>query len=62
MVQSPPKILTVDEFIANYGDRDRCELIDSELIEMEPTGPHEQVSAFLGRKLNVEIDLYAARR
>jgi Uma2 family endonuclease len=56
VVQSPPKILTVDEFIANYGDRDRCELIDGELIEMEPTGPHEQVSAFLGRKLNVEID------
>ena len=29
--------------------------IDCELIEMEPTGPHEQVSAFIGRKLNVEI-------
>lgn len=56
MVQSPPKFLTVDEFIANYGDRDRYELIDGELIEMEPTGPHEQVSAYLGRKLNVEID------
>lgn len=56
MVQSPLKILKVDEFIARYGDSERCELIDGELIEMEPTGPHEQVSAFLGRKLNVEID------
>ncbi|CBN54579.1 MULTISPECIES: Uma2 family endonuclease [Kamptonema] len=56
MVQSPPKILTVDEFITHYGDRDRYELIDGELTEMEPTGPHEQVSAFIGRKLNVEID------
>lgn len=57
MVQSAPKLLTVDEFINHYGDDDRYELIDGELIDMEPTGPHEQVIAFLGRKLNVEIDL-----
>ncbi|NMG22448.1 Uma2 family endonuclease [Brasilonema bromeliae] len=56
MVKSSPKLLTVDEFITYYGDSDRHELIDGELIEMEPTGPHEQVSAFIGRKLNVEID------
>ncbi|MEH1942255.1 MAG: Uma2 family endonuclease [Nostoc sp.] len=56
MVQSAPKILTVDEFISQYGECDRYELIDGELIEMEPTGPHEQVSALIGRKLNVEID------
>jgi Uma2 family endonuclease len=56
MVQSAPKLLTVDEFIAQYGDSAGCELIDGELIEMEPTGPHEQVSAFISRKLNVEID------
>lgn len=56
MVRSPAKLITVDEFITNYGDSDRTELIDGELIEMEPTGPHEQVSGFLGRKLNVEID------
>lgn len=56
MVQSPPHLLSVDEFMTRYGDCDRYELIDGELIEMEPTGPHEQVSAFLGRKFNVEID------
>lgn len=56
MVQFAPKLLTVEDFIVHYGDNERCELIDGELIEMEPTGPHEQVSAFLGRKLNVEID------
>ena len=56
MVQSPAKLLSVDEFIANFGDSERYELIDGELTEMEPTGPHEQVSALLGRKLNVEID------
>ncbi len=56
MVQFAPKLLSVDEFIKHYGDSDRYELIDGELIEMEPTGPHEQVCAFIGRKLNVEID------
>lgn len=56
MVQFAPKLLTVEEFIIHYGDNERYELIDGELIEMEPTGPHEQVSAFIGRKLNVEID------
>lgn len=56
MVQSVPQLLTVDEFINRYGDNERYELIDGELIDMEPTGPHEQVAAFIGRKLNVEID------
>ena len=56
VVQSPPNLLTADEFIVRYGDDTYYELIDGELIEMEPTGPHEQVAAFIGRKLNVEID------
>jgi Uma2 family endonuclease len=56
MVRSAPKTLTIDEFITRYSDSDRYELIDGELIDVEPTGPHEQVSAFIGRKLNVEID------
>ncbi len=56
MVQFATKLLSVDEFITHYGDSTRHELIDGELVEMEPTGPHEQVSAFIGRKLNVEID------
>ncbi len=60
MVQFAPKLLSVDEFIKHYGDSDRYELIDGELIEMEPTGSHEQVCAFIGRKLNVEIDAQSA--
>ncbi len=56
MVQSAPKLISVDEFITRYGDDNRYELIDGELIEMEPTGPHEQVTSYVGRKLNVEID------
>lgn len=48
--------LTRDAFVTKYGDDERYELIDGELIDMEPTGPHEQVGALIGRKLNVEID------
>ncbi|MBC6481652.1 MAG: Uma2 family endonuclease [Hormoscilla sp. GM7CHS1pb] len=48
--------LSWEEFVAEYGDNERYELIDGELIDMEPTGPHEQVAALIGRKLNVEIE------
>ncbi|MGD1932281.1 MAG: Uma2 family endonuclease [Leptolyngbyaceae cyanobacterium] len=56
MIQINPKLLTVDAFIAQYGDQDQYELIDGELIDVEPTGLHEQVIGFIARKLNVEID------
>ncbi|MUH01135.1 hypothetical protein F7734_56275 [Scytonema sp. UIC 10036] len=56
MAQAAPKLLTCDEFISLYGDNERYELIDGELVDMEPTGPHEQVASFISRKLNVEID------
>ncbi|WP_407900822.1 Uma2 family endonuclease [Scytonema sp. NUACC26] len=56
MTQAVPKLLTFDDFITKYGDNERYELIDGELIDMEPTGPHEEVSAFILRKVNVEID------
>ena len=36
MVQSASKLITVDEFITQYSDSDRYELIDGELINMEP--------------------------
>ncbi|MBR8838532.1 MAG: Uma2 family endonuclease [Stigonema ocellatum SAG 48.90 = DSM 106950] len=52
MTQAAPKLLTFDDFIARYGDNERYELIDGELIEMEPTGPHEEVAAFVLRKVN----------
>jgi len=56
MIQTNLKPLNVEEFIAQYGDQDRYELIDGELIDLEPTGLHEQVIGFVARKLNVEID------
>jgi Uma2 family endonuclease len=56
MIQTNPKLLSTDEFIAQYGDQEQYELIDGELIDLEPTGLHEQVIGFMARKLNVEID------
>jgi Uma2 family endonuclease len=56
MTQATSKLLTFDEFITRYGDNERYELIDGELIDMEPTGLHEEVAAFALRKINVEID------
>ena len=56
MIQLTTPFPTADEFIARYGDRDRYELIDGELIDLEPTGLHEQVIGSICRKLNVEID------
>ncbi|WNN88020.1 Uma2 family endonuclease [Gloeocapsopsis dulcis] len=44
MVQST--LITVDEFTSQYCDNDRYELIDGELVKMEPTGPHEQVAVY----------------
>jgi Uma2 family endonuclease len=53
-VQSKP--LTFEAFLVQYGDDDRYELIDGELFDLEPTGPHEEVAAFVARKINVQID------
>ena len=50
------KTIMVEQFIAEYGDDNRYELIDGEVFDLEPTGPHEQVAAFIDRKLNVQID------
>jgi Uma2 family endonuclease len=47
VVYTPTKTLNFDEFIAQYGDDHRYELIDGELRDMEPTGPHEAVTGKL---------------
>jgi Uma2 family endonuclease len=52
----PTQALSYEEFLAHWGNDDRYELIDGEVIDLEPTGPHEQVSAFILRKLNIEIE------
>jgi Uma2 family endonuclease len=49
------KPLTVDEFVAQYGDDKRYELIDGEVFDLEPTGPHEQVAGFITKHICFQI-------
>jgi Uma2 family endonuclease len=55
MIYTTPKLLTFEQFLAEYGDNPRYELIDGELRDMEPTGPHEAVSGSITGKIYVEI-------
>ena len=50
------KPLSFDEFLARYGGDNRYELIDGEVFDLEPTGLHEEVVAFISAKLCVQID------
>ena len=51
------KPLSFDEFIARYGGDNRYELIDGEVFDLEPTGLHEEVAAFITAKICVQIDI-----
>ena len=56
---NPPiqqKPLSFDEFIDRYGGDKRYELIDGEVFDLEPTGLHEEVAAFITTKVCVQID------
>lgn len=60
VASSPPlqhKPLSVSEFLSLYGGDNRYELIDGEIFDLEPTGPHEQVAGFITRKACVQIDI-----
>jgi Uma2 family endonuclease len=50
------KPFSFDEFMARYGGDDRYELIDGEVFDLEPTGWHEEVAAFITAKICVQID------
>jgi len=50
------KPLSFDEFLARYGGDNRYELIDGEVFDLEPTGLHEEVAAFITTKVCVQID------
>jgi Uma2 family endonuclease len=59
MTQALHKLVTLDEFIAQYPDnaQRRYELHHGVIIEMAPpTGDHEEVIGFLVRKLSVQFD------
>jgi Uma2 family endonuclease len=53
-IQQQP--LSFEEFLARYGGDSRYELIDGEVFDLEPTGMHEEVAAFITTKLCVQID------
>jgi len=55
MTYSPPKLLTFNEFLLKYGDNPRYELIDGELRDMSPTGPHEEVAGSITGIIYAEI-------
>ncbi|MDF5726467.1 MAG: Uma2 family endonuclease [Rhizonema sp. PD38] len=55
MTYTPPKLLTFEQFITEYRDNPRYELIDGELRDMEPTGPHEAVSGSIAGRIYAEI-------
>jgi Uma2 family endonuclease len=59
MTYTPTQILTFEEFLNQYRDDPRYELADGELIDMDPTGPHEAV----GGKLTIQIGMaFSAKR
>jgi Uma2 family endonuclease len=55
MTYTPTKTLTFEDFLTQYQDKSRYELTDGELIDMEPTGPHETVSGKLAIKIGIAI-------
>lgn len=55
MTYTSSKLLTFEEFIAQYGDNTRYELIDGQLRDMEPTGPHEAVTGSIAGRIYVEV-------
>jgi Uma2 family endonuclease len=59
MIYTPSQLLSFERFIEQYGGNPRYELADGELIEMEPTGPHEAVAGKIASKISIEIDRQA---
>ena len=52
-IQQP---LSFEAFLTRYGSDNRYELIDGEVFDLEPTGSHEEVVAFITTKICVQID------
>jgi Uma2 family endonuclease len=55
MTYTQLKLLSFEEFITQYGDNTRYELIDGELRDRSPTGPHEAVAGSITGRIYVEI-------
>lgn len=57
IIQTSPEVLTFEQFLEWYPEDGRYELIDGKIVEMQPTGKHEDVTEFL-----VENLTYISRR
>lgn len=55
MTYTSPKLFTLEDFLTQYRDNPRYELADGELLDMEPTGPHETVSGKLATQIGIAI-------
>ena len=55
MVQALTKLLTFADFILEYSNNPRYELADGELIDIEPTGPHETVGGKIATQISIAI-------
>jgi Uma2 family endonuclease len=55
MTYTSAKTLTFEEFLAQYGNNPRYELIDGELRDRSPTGPHESVAGNIAGRIFMEI-------
>ncbi|WP_293154246.1 Uma2 family endonuclease [Okeania sp. SIO2C9] len=53
MTYASSKELSFEEFITQYGDNTRYELIDGELRDMQPTGLHEAVAGSIAGRIYV---------
>ncbi len=57
MVQATGEALSFEAFLAQYPDNNgRYELIEGEVVEVRPTGAHEDIGGFIALKLGVLID------
>jgi Uma2 family endonuclease len=54
MIQSLPQLITFDEFIEWLPENRRYELHNGAIIEMQPTGKHEDIAGFLTQELTLE--------
>lgn len=56
MTQAIPQGMTLEQFFDwDPGDERRYELIDGAIVEVQPTGLHEEIAGFLALELGIEI-------
>ncbi len=55
MTYTSDKTLTFEEFLAQYGNNARYELIDGEVRDRSLTGPHESVAGNIAGRIFIEV-------